>query len=350
MTGRRVGNVLPFRRRPIGPDDVHVRMKVASVCHSDLHAWNQDVDADLPLVMGHEGAGEVIEVGEHATNLHPGDRVMVSMVPRCATCRNCSNGQPSLCLQTADLRSRSSFGLDAGTAAPGFIGLGTFAHEIVVPSAALVKAPDDVAYEHLSLLSCGFLTGFGSIANAGAITPGDSVLVVGCGVVGLAAIQTARALGAGEIIATDLRQDKLDMAAEAGATRLAQPEDLEREVRTATVDGVDISLDAAGAGTTAATCWQLTRRGGRVVIAAGVADQQVVFDGRDLFVSGKSLIGTVYGSVDTSQDLDRVVELMRAGELDLDSLIGQRIELDELPDAFERTESGSTVRQVLHFA
>ena len=209
-----------------GPGEVHIRIVASGVCHSDISAQNGTLPSPMPGVLGHEGAGEILAVGEGVTTLAPGDHVIVSWVPPCGWCRLCLEGQPNLCqtyLFDALTAQRFTMG---DTPIGAMAGTGTFAEELVVPQVAAIKIPEDVPLDVASLVGCGVMTGVGAALNTAKVRPGSSVIVFGCGGVGISAIQGARIAGAAEIVAVDLLDHKLESAKKFGATHAVKPGDL----------------------------------------------------------------------------------------------------------------------------
>jgi len=237
--------------------EVLVKMEATGVCHSDLHYYTGDIPRDMPLVLGHEGAGVVQEVGEGVTSVQPGDHVVMSFLPSCGRCKYCQSGHPVLCELSANLRSGGL--LDGtrrlhkpdGTDINHFLFVSTFAEYSVVPEASVIPMPKEAPLEKLCLLGCGFTTGFGSATNGLHIKPGESVVVIGCGGVGLSAIQGA-AISGGTVIAVDVHEQKLDMARKFGAAHTVlnrgDNKAVLKEIQRITGgEGADYSIESVGA-------------------------------------------------------------------------------------------------------
>lgn len=332
------------------PGDVKIRMRATGVCHSDISAMNGTIPQPAPAVLGHEGAGEILEVGEGVTKVAPGDHVIVVWVPPCGECRTCLRGQPNLCPSSAGSMGNQRFSMD-GTPYFGFAGTGTFAEESVMPQQAVVKIPDDVPFEIGALIGCGVTTGAGAALNTAQVEPGSSVAVIGAGGVGISVIQGARIAGAAEIVALDMVDSKLETAKRFGATHGATPdtiEDVKNEITGG--EGFDYVFEVVGLSSTIRQAYDLTRRGGAaVVVGAGAMDDQVSFNAFELFYMEKRLLGSLYGSADVRLEFPRLINLWRNGRLDLDNMISERLKLEDVNHAFEAMESGEVIRQVILF-
>jgi S-(hydroxymethyl)glutathione dehydrogenase/alcohol dehydrogenase len=334
-----------------GPGQVTLQLGATGVCHSDLSVLDGVIPAGLPAVIGHEGAGTVVAVGPGVTGVAPGDRVIAAWVPPCGSCRACLRSQPNLCLELTVASFGSPNFTVGGRGHFGMAGLGTFAERMTTSELACVPLADDVPFEIGALIGCGVMTGVGAALNTAKVEPGSSVAVIGCGGVGISVIQGARVCGAAEIVGIDQVDGKLAWAEKFGATRTAKPDDVAQVVAELTSgDGFDYVFEVVGRSTTIRQAWDLTRRGGTtVVVGAGSADDQVPFSAFELFFSEKKLLGSYYGSADIRRDFDRLLDLWRAGRLDLDGMITQRLALDDLNDAFDALKSGDVIRQVIHF-
>lgn len=337
----------------LGPDAGQVKVKIHStgVCHSDISAMDGTLPQPLPCVLGHEGAGEVIEIGDGVDNVEVGDRVVAVWIPPCRECRTCLRGQPNLCQQkTMSAMGSPRFQVD-GEAYWGYAGTGTFSEETVLAKEALVKLPEDVPYEIGALVGCGVTTGAGAVFNTSPIEPGSSVAVIGAGGVGISTIQAAQIMGAAEIVAIDMVDKKLEWARGFGATHGVQP-DLAEEIKNELTggDGFDYVFEVVGRSSTIRQAYDLTRRGGTcVVVGAGSLEDMVSFSCFELFYNEKKLLGSVYGSADVALEFPRLWNLWRTGRLDLDGMISQRLTLDDVNDAFDTMRAGEVIRQVINF-
>jgi S-(hydroxymethyl)glutathione dehydrogenase/alcohol dehydrogenase len=331
--------------------EVRVKIHATGVCHSDLSIMTGTIPQPLPAVLGHEGAGEILAVGEGVTGLAEGDHVIVAWMPPCGMCKFCLTGQANLCIQVMMTNSASMrFQVD-GQPIFGMTGIGTFAEEVVMPAQAAVKIPNDVPWEIASLVGCGVMTGVGAAINCAKIVPGSSVVVYGCGGVGIAAIQGARVAGAAEIIAVDLVEEKREDAKRFGATHASTPEGVsELSYQLTGGDGFDYALECIGHPSTIRAAYDAVRRGGTaVVVGVGRADQIVEFNAFEFFWGEKTLKGTMYGTADVRVDFARVLRLWRAGRLDLEGMISRRLDLGDINDAFAAMRRGEAIRQVITF-
>lgn len=337
---------------PTGPDQVRVRLAATGVCHSDLSIVRGGLKHKLPAVPGHEGAGVVVETGANVTSVRPGDHVTLNWTPSCGTCFFCARSEPWLCERAAlDALDAPYATLDGERVVP-VLGSGAFAEETLVLERAVVKIPEDVPFEVAALVGCAVTTGFGAVHNTARVRPGDTVVVIGCGGVGLSIVQGARHAGAERIVAVDLNAAKRALATELGATDAVDgADDVEAAVRGLTGGrGADHVFEAIGRSATIKTAYRSARRGGTVVVVgAGRHDDHVSFSALELFFQARSLVGCVYGSADVARDFPRVLALYKSGALDLDRLITARVPLDGVNDALAAMEAGEGARTVVVF-
>jgi S-(hydroxymethyl)glutathione dehydrogenase/alcohol dehydrogenase len=318
-----------------GRTDVVVRIEASGICHSDVSVLNGDLGGELPVVLGHEGAGVVVDAGADVTTVRPGDRVVLSAIPTCGRCYFCARGEPYLCSRAAEIWRRGF--LDSGAPIRGASGLGTFADAVVVSELAAVPVRTDLPAEQLALLGCAVVTGAGSAINLASIEPGDSVLVIGAGGIGLSATQGARLQGACPLIVVDPVAGSRELATRCGATHTLDPrtDDVGEAVRELTNGiGVDTVFDCVGSSATLDQAWALSRRGGTVV-EIGVPGPTVAVNVplAQIPLSGKHLIGCVYGGTPVFRDIPAYVALAETGQLDLEVLLGERITLADVPAA-----------------
>ncbi|GLW62428.1 alcohol dehydrogenase [Actinomadura rubrobrunea] len=335
-----------------GPDQVKVRLKATGVCHSDLSTMTGVLPATPPVVLGHEGAGIVAEVGAHVTHVRPGDHVVVNWTPDCGACPDCLRGQPNLCMTfIAQSFGDPRFRLGDGGPAYGMAGCGTWAEEMTVPRQGVIKIAEDVPFEYAALLGCGIPTGLGAVINTARVRPGSAVAVVGAGGVGLAVIQGARIAGASTILAVDPNEAKHPVAKRFGATHVATLDGLEEAKNLLTGGaGFDYTFEVVGKSAAISTAWNLTRRGGDViVVGAGAADDTVELSAFALLFDGKNIKASLYGGCDLKRDVPLFVDLWRAGRLDIDGLISRRIRFEDLNDAVRALREGEAIRQVVLF-
>ncbi len=334
-----------------GPGEVRVRIAACGVCHSDISLRNGTLPHPFPVIPGHEGAGEIIAVGDGVTKLKEGDHVVMAFCPPCGACAACMRGQPNLCnvIMTESLM-KPRFVVE-GMPFFGYAGNGSFAEEIVVREEAAIPVPDDVPLDIASLIGCGVMTGAGAAMNTARVQPGSSVVVFGCGGVGLSVIQGARICGAAEIVAVDLLESKREIAKKFGATHAVDPNDLAGLQQELTAgEGFDYGFEVVGMSGTIRATWDATRRGGTVVIVgAGNMADMVMFSAFELFYMEKAIIGSWFGSADVRRDFPRLLHLWRQGKLDLEGLISQRIDLSDIGAAFDALERGEVVRSVVQF-
>ncbi|MET8766957.1 Zn-dependent alcohol dehydrogenase [Streptomyces sp. NPDC004658] len=335
-----------------GPGQVRVRLAAAGVCHSDLSLSDGTMRVPVPAVLGHEGAGTVVAVGEGVTHVSPGSPVVLNWAPSCGRCHACALGEVWLCANAlngaADVYARTADGTDLH---PG-LNVAAFAEETVVAASCVLPLPDGVPLVDAALLGCAVLTGYGAVHHSARVRSGETVAVFGVGGVGLATLQSARIAGASRIIAVDVSPEKEELARAAGATDyVLASENTPREIRGLTgKQGVDVSVECVGRAVSIRAAWESTRRGGRTtVVGIGGKDQQVTFNALELFHWGRTLSGCVYGDSDPSRDVPLLAEHVREGRLDLSLLVTDRITLEDIPKAFENMLAGKGGRAVVVF-
>jgi|SRR5579875_1418613 len=332
-----------------GPGEVAVRVRAAGICHSDLSGMDGTIPQRFPFVPGHEGAGEVAAVGPGVGSVHEGDHVIVAWTPPCGRCKACLRGQPNLCVDIFFAMQAEPGFRRNGEGVFGFAGTGTWTERVVLPAEALVVVPSDVPFEVAALIGCGVTTGVGAAVNTARVAVGSSVVVFGCGGVGVSAIQGARLCGAAEIVGVDTVARKLDDALRFGASIAVAPEDLPGALAQVTGgEGFDYAFECIGTGPTFRAAWDATRRGGTtVIVGAGRADATLSLNGFELFFSEKSLLGSYYGSADVRTEFHRLIRLWRAGRLDLEGMVSARLDLREVNDGIGALRRGEVVRQVV---
>ena len=333
--------------------EVLVRLAASGVCHSDLHTVQGVHPWPLPAVLGHEGAGVVEEVGEDVDGIAPGDHVALSWIPFCGACRFCLRGRPNLCVGApwseqgvmADGTTRLSVG---GRPVHHYTST-TFAECTVVPAASVFQVPRELPLVELSLLGCAAMTGLGAVLNTAGVRPGESVAVVGCGGVGLFALQAARIAGAATILAVDRVSSKLSLGLELGATHAAEPADAAAAAAELTGDGFDHVIEAVGRSESIGLALELTGRGGQTVLVGMAAPEaRVTVEPLALTVEERAVRGSWYGSVVPSRDVPRTLELLRSGDLRFDALV-TRCTLEDVNAALEAMERGDGARSVIVF-
>jgi Zn-dependent alcohol dehydrogenase len=338
--------------------EVMVKIAACGVCHSDLSATNGTISMQLPLILGHEAAGEVIRVGEGVADLAPGDHVVSSFIYMCGKCRFCAMGRPVLCLNQGKalttlpdgtLRTRDA----QGSALNIFSGCGVMAEYATLSVDNVVKIDGAIPLDRAALVGCAVTTGVGAVFNTARVVPGASVVVFGCGGVGLNVIQGARIAGARLIIAVDTLRAKLQMAKQFGATdtQLAKPgEDSVKSLKKLTGGGADYAFECVGSGELAALCFRVIGRGGLAVVV-GVAKPTDSTSVRTVSLpfEEKTLTGSYFGSCVPRVDFPRMLALYVAGHLKLDELITHRYTIEEAPQAFADLKSGKNARGVIEF-
>ncbi|GAB3136558.1 Zn-dependent alcohol dehydrogenase [Micromonospora sonneratiae] len=334
-----------------GPGEIRVRIRAAGVCHSDLSMMNGTISPAYPLVLGHEAAGVVAEVGDDVRRVGVGDHVVLNWAPPCRQCWSCQHGEPWLCAQAgvpAVARGRTAEGVPVHVT----LGLGALAEEVVVSERAVIGVPAGLPFESAALLGCAALTGVGAVTRTAAVAPGESVLVLGLGGVGLATVLAARTAGAGRIIAADLAEAKSGLALAAGATDFLVSDDmLGRQIRALTDGrGVDHAFECVGRAATIRTAWRATRRGGQVIVVGmGAKEDLVELSALEIFHSARTLRSSVYGSSDPDRDVPELAAAVLDGSLDLGPLITDRCGLAEASAAFARMARGEGARTVVLF-
>ena len=344
---------------PPKADEVLVRMRAAGVCHSDLHTYRGELRAVPPLVLGHEGAGVVEEVGSDVTHVRPGDRVLVNWIPACETCSTCLSGRYNLCerLPSTTFRALLPDGTSRlrtldGLTLKHYLSAATLSEHIVIHRASAIPFPDDVPFEVAAITGCAVATGVGAVINTAQAKPGLPAAVIGSGGVGLSAIQGCKLAGCHPIVAVDVLESKLAFARQLGATATINARDTDpiQALRTCTGGGPEYVFDSVGSATTIAQALKAARPGGTaVIIGLHAAKIDVPIPAGTLVMQNKRLLGSFVGSIRPRLDLPMLVELYRAGKLQLDALISKRYALDDLPLAFEDMEAGTVARGVVVF-
>lgn len=334
-----------------------VRVHVAGVCHSDLHTFKGELRTTPPVVLGHEGAGIVQEVGPGVTRVKPGDRVLINWLPSCLECPTCLAGRPWLCdrLWTTTIASRMPDGSTRHTTADGlalkpYLSSATMSEYAVIHQNGLIPLPDDVPFDVAAVIGCAGLTGVGAVLNTAQIMPGSSVVVIGCGGVGLSALLGCVLAGCDPLIAVDIADNKLEFARELGATHTinGRDEDVVAALKQITRLGPDYAFDSVGAKQTIVQALQAVRPGGTAVIMGMHAlKEDVPIPAAALIAQNKRLLGSFAGSSKPLVDLPKLLDLYRAGKLPMDKLISHRYCLDDAARAFADLEAGKVARAVL---
>lgn len=342
-----------------GPEEVLVEVKAAGLCHSDLSTVNGDRPRPMPMLLGHEAAGIVLETGDRVRDLRAGDRVVMVFAPHCGHCLACVEGRPGNCDdgQKANgageiLGGGQRMNWQGGQRVYHHLGVSAFATHTVAHRNSLVKLEADVTFAEAALFGCAVLTGVGAVVNTARVPAGAKVAVVGLGGVGFNALLGARLAGASEVHAVDLLDDKLALARELGATSTwrADTPDLITAVKDATRGGVDYAFEMAGSTRALEVAYRLARRGGTVV-TAGLPhpDDRWPLQAVNLVAEEKTVKGSYMGSCLPQRDIPRFLDLYQRGHLPVARLMSSRLKLDEINEGFERLAAGSVVRQIIEF-
>lgn len=366
---RKIGNKRPYgKTKPLQIEEIEVdapqrnevlvKIKATGLCHSDLSVINGSRSWPIPLVLGHEAAGEVVEVGEGVTRFEKGDHVVFSFKASCGHCPQCQAGKPALCIPGSKANN-------SGTLLGGGIrfhqgknkiyhhlGVSAFSEYTVCSEFSLVKIKPEYPFEVASLFGCAVMTGVGSVINTGKIKAGENVLVVGLGGVGLSAIMGAKAAGAAKVLAADIDDNKLSLARKLGAdeTVNTSKEGALQYIKDYTNGGPDLSVEFAGVMSALEFSFNATNSGGRTVTGALPSPgSKMSLDPLALVGMEKSLYGCYLGSCIPNRDIPNYLELYKKGLLPVNHLITDTLRLDDINEGFESLASGKAVRQIILF-
>ena len=337
-----------------GPHEVLIRTAACGLCHSDLHFIEGAYPHPLPAVPGHEAAGIVEAVGSEVRTVKPGDAVVTCLSAYCGQCEFCVTGRMSLCLGGDTRRAPGAparLSRSDGSAVNQMLNLSAFAEQMLIHEHACVKINPDMPLDRAAIIGCAVTTGAGTIFNACKVTPGETVVVVGCGGVGLATINAAKIAGAGRIIAADPIPEKRALAMKLGATDVidATAEGAAATIIEMTTGGVDHAIEAVGRPASAQLAVNVLRRGGTATILGMMPlAEKVGLSAMDL-LSGKKLQGAIMGGNRFPVDIPRLVDFYIRGLLDLDSIIAERIPLSAINDGFDKMKKGDSARSVIVF-
>lgn len=335
-------------------EEVRIDLRATGVCHTDYHFYAGEFDVPLPVVLGHEGAGVVEAVGADVSGVSPGDTVVLSLLPPCGSCRYCTEGRPFLCQAALDVRFTGTL-LDGtrrlhadGEPLNHFYAQSSFATQAVVPAASAIPVADAAPFEAVAPLGCGATTGIGAVLKTAAVEPGASVAVFGCGGTGTSAILAAAAVSATEIIAVDIDPERLDRAADLGATTTIDASETDPVARiTESTGGVEYAFEFVGnTDTVRSQAVRATEPGGTIVFSGAAAEDATV-DVFELIDEGKTLHGNVAGSVRPAVDIPRYVEMYLDGALDLEALVTPDYTLAEAEAALTDLVEGHVLKPVL---
>jgi alcohol dehydrogenase len=337
-----------------GRGELLVRVGAAGLCHSDLSVIDGSRPRVMPMVLGHEAAGEVVEVGSGAEGFEVGDHVVMAFVPACGLCEPCRAGRPALCDPGAAANTAGCL-LGGERRWDGdhhhHLGVSAFAEQVVVSAKSAVKVDESLPFEIAALFGCAVLTGVGAAVNSAQIRMGESVAIFGLGGVGLAALLGAHASGATTLVAVDRIPAKLELARELGATHaLLAGDDTVEEVRAATGGGAHKVIETVGSAAVLGQAYSATRRGG-VTVTVGLPHpaQMLEIPAVSLVAEERTLKGSYLGSSIPAVDIPRYIGLYKSGLLPVDRLLTHRIALDEVNEGFDRLASGEAVRQAIVF-
>lgn len=338
--------------------EVLIRFAASGICHSDMTRMEGKRSSALPIILGHEAAGYVEKVGPGVTGLTRGDRVVLSFLYDCGRCFYCCSGRPNLCEVGLGMLKNGTMPdgttrFRCGEEEIHHMVVSSFAEYGVVPARCAVKIPDSVPMEAAALIGCAVLTGTGAVFNTGAVKPGDSILVVGSGGVGLNVVQGAAIAGASIILVSDINPDKLEIAREFGAThvvdaRRENPVEIARRLTQGR--GVDFAFEAIGHKSTIRQCYDAIRPGGKaIVVGAAEAGTCCEIEALSLPIQEKVLTGSFYGGARPRLDVERLTTLYDSGRLKLDELISRSYSLGQINDAFHDLHAGSLARGIIRY-
>jgi S-(hydroxymethyl)glutathione dehydrogenase/alcohol dehydrogenase len=336
-----------------GPREVLIRTAAAGVCHSDLHFFNGTYPGRLPMVLGHESAGIVEQVGSDVHYVKPGDHVITCLSVFCGHCEYCLTGHMSLCQEPETRRGEGQeprISKD-GSALEQFANLGSFAEHMLVHEHAVAKIREDMPLDRAALIGCGVTTGVGAVIHTAQVEPGATVAVIGCGGVGLSCINGAAIAGASRIIAVDMVPSKLELARKFGATDVVNGADGDavEAVKELSGGGVHYAFEAIGLKVTAEQAFGMLRNGGTATVIGMIPPGDMVsLHGPD-FLFEKKIQGSFMGSNRFRVDMPRFVDLYLQGKLHLDDLVSSRIRLEDINDAMAQLETGEIARNVIVF-
>ena len=340
-----------------GPGELRVRIHAAGLCHSDLSAINGDRPWPVPIVIGHEAAAEVLEVGPGVLDVKVGDHVVLIFRPSCGTCPECSVGRPALCGPGGESNGSGSLlggyrrlSLVGGGGLHHHLGCSAFAEHATVSRRSVVPIDPSLPWAQAALFGCAVLTGAGAVFNTARMEAGARAAVVGLGGVGFSSLMAAVAAGARDVVAVDMLPAKLELARQLGASHVFDARDPEvvAKVKAATGGGVDYAFEMAGAVPALELAYRITRRGGTTV-TAGLPNPAANWplQAVSLIAEERTLKGSYVGSCVPSRDVPRFVAMFRAGKLPVDRLLSERIRLEDINPALDRLARGESIRQVV---
>ncbi len=336
-----------------GEFDVLVDVRACAICHSDIFYADGAWGGDLPAVYGHEAAGVVRQAGASVTAVRPGDHVVVTLIRSCGHCHYCSSGSLVMCEEVFPQQTKSPLSDGKGNALIQAMATGAFAEQVLVHQSQVVAIPDTIPFASASLLACGVITGYGAVANTAAVKPGNAVVVVGCGGVGLNSVQGAALHGADPIIAVDLSSSKLDAARRFGATHTVNPatDDAAGFVRELTAArGADFVFVTVGAIAAFNSAFDyITKNGAIVIVGMPPAGVMAEYDPGTMAAWNQQILGSKMGESVIARDIPALIELYRQGRLKLDELVTATYPLEEINEAIAAVKNGDALRNVIVF-
>lgn len=361
VTDRRpYGESMPMRLEELelaGPraGELLVRIEAAGVCHSDISVVDGSRVRPLPMALGHEAAGVVEDVGPGVKQVKVGDHVVLTFVPSCGSCAECSSGRPALCAPGAVANGAGTLLHGGSVLTDGngklvhhHLGVSGFARHAVIARESAVVIPADVPLQTAALFGCAVLTGAGAVLNTASVRPGQSVAIFGLGGVGLASVIGAVVASAWPIVAVDPVPAKRELALQLGATAAFAPEDAEKGIKDLTQGGAEVTFEAAGVPAVLEAAFRAARRGGTTVAMGLPHPTRTVSLPALAFAGlGQSLVGSYMGSAAPQRDIPRYISLWKAGRMPVDRLQSASMPLEKINDAFESLATGAAVRQVL---
>jgi S-(hydroxymethyl)glutathione dehydrogenase/alcohol dehydrogenase len=341
------------------PGEVLVEIKATGVCHTDAYTLSgADPEGLFPCIMGHEGAGVVVETGMNVTTLKPGDHVIPLYTPECRNCPSCLSGKTNLCTAIRETQGRgvmpdgtSRFSLD-GRVVNHYMGTSTFANYTVVPEIALAKVREDAPFDKICYIGCGVTTGIGAVLNTAKVQAGDRVVVFGLGGIGLNVVQGARLAGAGMIVGIDLNSQRKAIAENFGLTHFVNPSEVEGDlvpyIVNLTGGGADFSFECVGNVKLMRQALECCQRGWGTCVIIGVAASGQEISTRPFqLVTGRTWKGTAFGGARGRRDVPKIVDWYMEGRINIDDLITHKLPLPQINDAFDLMHQGKSIRSVI---
>jgi S-(hydroxymethyl)glutathione dehydrogenase/alcohol dehydrogenase len=337
-----------------GPNEVLVRTVASGLCHSELHWFSGEIPAELPFVAGHEAAGIVVKVGHNVTRVKPGDAVVTCISLFCGECEFCLSGRMALCRLKKEGRTDSSeprLRRPNGEIVHQMFNLGAFAEQMLIPQNACTPIDPEMPLDRAALIGCAVVTGAGAVFHSCDLRPGESVAVIGCGGIGLSAVNAAKIAGAGRIVAVDPRPEKREMALRMGATDAvdAFAEGAAEQIKDLTKGGPNYTIEAVGRAESAQLAVDSLGRGGTAVIVGVMPPEAKVSLGYADLMDGKRLQACLMGDNRFPIDVPRLVDFYMRGMLDLDTLVAERITLDQINEGYNKLKTGKSARSVIVF-